>query len=186
MKVEIEGISDAIREIEDQPRKIIRKGVSGGLRSLGKEGVKDLKAAVPVDTGGTRRSIGSRVLKKRGDELAAIKIGETKSREGKKRRKYNSAFGGMTNYWVAHEHVLRFLDGGVQRHVLMAWSATGKRLDRVAIRRMNRGGAIKGKVVYHKGFQGRYLMQQMVSLYGRKYAQRFAEGLLDAYRKAVA
>lgn len=175
MKLELAGVDSVIRDLGTLPRKIMRKGVAGGVKAVGREGVKDLKAAVPTQTGVLRRSIGAKVLKKRGDEIAALKIGGTRkvARAGvAKPRK--------------QDYILRFLEGGVKRHILMAWGADNKRYGTQAVRKMNKSGTRPARALYHKGFRGRWLLRQLMATHNRKYAERFAAGVTAAVAKARA
>ena len=166
MRLEIGGIDATVAILAGLPKKIIRKGVASGSRAVGKEAAKDVKAVVPVKSGAVRRSIGSKMLKKRGDELAALKIGGTRKvkRAGiAKSRK--------------QDYILRFLEGGVKRHVLRGWDASGSRLGTQALRKLNKTNARPAKSVMHPGFRARWLLRQVMQRNNGKYGKAFADGV---------
>ena len=139
------------------------------MREIGKVGAKDLKSIVPTKTGALRRSIGSKVLQKRGDELAAMKLGGTRkvTRKGQGKAR-------------AQDYILRWLEGGVKRHILIAWDGNNKRLPTSRIRALNKSGGRAARAIHHRGFQARYLLRQLSVVKEDSWAKSFAEGVAKA------
>ncbi len=100
--IDISGVEAVIARLGSVPQKIRAKGFRTATGAVGRAAAKDLKGVVPRATGALYRSISSRLLRKRGGEEAAVKIGGIKRGKGR----------------VMQDYVLRFLEDGTKRHMV--------------------------------------------------------------------
>lgn len=161
MRISIDGIDMALERIRSAPDKIQTKGLKAGLKAASLEAVKDLRAVVPVQTGLLQKSIGTKILKPRGDEISAVKIGSTRA-------------GSDNRYYI-----LRFLEDGTKPHMLRAWDKNGKRYGTYSIRKMNESGQRVARSIMHPGEHASLLMEKLAQANESRYGDIFLQAVDD-------
>ena len=160
--IEISGIEELSVRLQKIPQSIRVKGFRQATAAVGKAVSQDLKAIVPIRSGKLRQSISYRFLRKRGNEVAALKIGGVRkvSRGAKPQ---------------AQDYVLRFLEKGAKRHMLKAWTHEGRRYGTAAVRKMNSAGLIVPRRILHPGIKASFQLERLATRNQARYSEVFAQ-----------